>query len=139
SRGPTTGGTQAERAAADSPIDWFACPSCHRGGERPAWSQLKEACRRWLQLEGHSKEELLDTIVLEQFLHVLPSQGRRWVMSSPRRRVCAGPSGPPVYPWGLEDLPLAPGSPLCGAGYSNHSRRTDAATTLPGHPRSGLA
>uniref|UniRef100_A0A8C8S0U5 SCAN box domain-containing protein n=1 Tax=Pelusios castaneus TaxID=367368 RepID=A0A8C8S0U5_9SAUR len=39
-----------------------------------------EACQRWLQPERRSKEELLDTIVLEQFLHVLPSQGRRWVM-----------------------------------------------------------
>uniref|UniRef100_A0A8C8RXM7 SCAN box domain-containing protein n=1 Tax=Pelusios castaneus TaxID=367368 RepID=A0A8C8RXM7_9SAUR len=34
--------------------------------------ELKEACRRWLRPEQHSKEDLLDTIVLEQFLHVLP-------------------------------------------------------------------
>uniref|UniRef100_A0A8C8S355 CCHC-type domain-containing protein n=1 Tax=Pelusios castaneus TaxID=367368 RepID=A0A8C8S355_9SAUR len=39
--------------------------------------ELKEACRRWLQPKRHSKEELMDTFMLEQFLH---SQGRRWVI-----------------------------------------------------------
>uniref|UniRef100_A0A8C8SAS4 SCAN box domain-containing protein n=1 Tax=Pelusios castaneus TaxID=367368 RepID=A0A8C8SAS4_9SAUR len=43
--------------------------------------ELKDACCRWLQPDQHSKAELIDQIVMEQFLHVIPSRGRTWVMS----------------------------------------------------------
>uniref|UniRef100_A0A8C8SEW8 SCAN box domain-containing protein n=1 Tax=Pelusios castaneus TaxID=367368 RepID=A0A8C8SEW8_9SAUR len=42
--------------------------------------ELKDACCRWLQPEQHSKAELIDQIVMEQFLHVIPSRRRTWVM-----------------------------------------------------------
>uniref|UniRef100_A0A8C8S2Y0 SCAN box domain-containing protein n=1 Tax=Pelusios castaneus TaxID=367368 RepID=A0A8C8S2Y0_9SAUR len=51
-------------------------------GIRP-WAlaqELKDACCRWLQPDQHSKEELIDQVVMEQFLHAIPSRGRTWVM-----------------------------------------------------------
>uniref|UniRef100_A0A8C8RZ56 SCAN box domain-containing protein n=1 Tax=Pelusios castaneus TaxID=367368 RepID=A0A8C8RZ56_9SAUR len=60
---------------------WFTGTPYNPGVRLRALAQeLKEACRRRLQPEKHSKEDVLDTIVLEQFLHVLPGQGRWWVM-----------------------------------------------------------
>uniref|UniRef100_A0A8C8SM29 SCAN box domain-containing protein n=1 Tax=Pelusios castaneus TaxID=367368 RepID=A0A8C8SM29_9SAUR len=34
--------------------------------------ELKDACCRWLQPDQHSKEELIDQVVMEQFLHAIP-------------------------------------------------------------------
>ncbi|KAM8778125.1 zinc finger protein 75A isoform 6-T6 [Rhynchonycteris naso] len=41
-------------------------------GPRVAVSQLQELCRQWLRPDIHSKEEILDLLVLEQFLTILP-------------------------------------------------------------------
>ncbi|XP_027621824.1 zinc finger and SCAN domain-containing protein 23 [Tupaia chinensis] len=48
-------------------------------GPREALSQLRELCRRWLRPEAHSKEQILELLVLEQFLSILPGELRAWV------------------------------------------------------------
>ncbi|XP_075848325.1 zinc finger protein 287 [Microtus pennsylvanicus] len=50
-------------------------------GPRKALSQLRELCRQWLRPEVHSKEQILELLVLEQFLAILPGELRAWVKS----------------------------------------------------------
>ncbi|XP_008569021.1 PREDICTED: zinc finger protein 287 isoform X2 [Galeopterus variegatus] len=50
-------------------------------GPRKALSQLRELCLKWLRPEIHSKEQILDLLVLEQFLTILPGEVRTWVKS----------------------------------------------------------
>lgn len=44
-------------------------------------NQLRERCLKWLRPEIHSKEQILDLLVLEQFLTILPGEVRTWVKS----------------------------------------------------------
>ncbi|XP_062977950.1 uncharacterized protein LOC134395718 [Elgaria multicarinata webbii] len=48
-------------------------------GPRGAYSRLQELCRRWLKVERHSKEQILELLILEQFLTILPSEVQSWV------------------------------------------------------------
>ncbi|KAH0630594.1 hypothetical protein JD844_013804 [Phrynosoma platyrhinos] len=48
-------------------------------GPREAYNQLQELCRRWLKVERNSKEEILELLILEQFLTVLPPEIQSWV------------------------------------------------------------
>ncbi|XP_047690229.1 neurotrophin receptor-interacting factor homolog isoform X2 [Prionailurus viverrinus] len=50
-------------------------------GPREALARLRELCRQWLQPEAHSKEQMLELLVLEQFLGALPRKLQRWVQS----------------------------------------------------------
>ena len=45
-------------------------------GPREAGDQLQELCRRWLRPDIHSKEQILELVVLEQFLTILPGDTR---------------------------------------------------------------
>ncbi|KAM5128912.1 zinc finger protein 75D isoform 1-T1 [Callospermophilus lateralis] len=48
-------------------------------GPLEAVNQLQKLCNQWLRPETHSKEQILDLLVLEQFLTVLPRDIQNWV------------------------------------------------------------
>ncbi|XP_045150956.1 zinc finger protein with KRAB and SCAN domains 7 isoform X2 [Echinops telfairi] len=56
-------------------------------GPQEALSRLRELCRRWLMPEVHTKEQILELLVLEQFLSILPGELRTWVQL---HRPCSG-------------------------------------------------
>nr|XP_060616146.1 zinc finger protein 239-like isoform X2 [Anolis sagrei ordinatus] len=46
---------------------------------RRVYSQVQELCSRWLKPERHSKEQILELLVLEQFLASLPQDLQGWI------------------------------------------------------------
>uniref|UniRef100_G3TP40 SCAN box domain-containing protein n=1 Tax=Loxodonta africana TaxID=9785 RepID=G3TP40_LOXAF len=76
----------------DSSLHWSSCcsPETFRQqfrqfgyqdspGPRQTLSQLWELCHLWLRLEVHTKEQILELLVLEQFLAFLPKELQAWV------------------------------------------------------------
>uniref|UniRef100_A0A8C9DPB6 Zinc finger and SCAN domain containing 32 n=1 Tax=Prolemur simus TaxID=1328070 RepID=A0A8C9DPB6_PROSS len=48
-------------------------------GPHEAFSRLWELCCQWLKPKTHSKEQILELLVLEQFLTILPEEIQTWV------------------------------------------------------------
>ncbi|XP_061476408.1 piggyBac transposable element-derived protein 1-like isoform X2 [Rhineura floridana] len=49
------------------------------GGPREAYGRLQERCSQWLRAERRTKEEILELLILEQFLAILPPEIQSWV------------------------------------------------------------
>ncbi|KAI5172210.1 hypothetical protein MUG91_G40n2 [Manis pentadactyla] len=48
-------------------------------GPREALTRLRELCHQWLRPEMHTKQKILELLVLEQFLTILPEELQAWV------------------------------------------------------------
>ncbi|XP_062944712.1 zinc finger protein 444 isoform X2 [Cynocephalus volans] len=75
-------GQAAEGLILDSP--WHRFRHFHLGdapGPREALGLLRALCRDWLRPEVHTKEQMLELLVLEQFLSALPADTQAWVCS----------------------------------------------------------
>lgn len=48
-------------------------------GPRGVYAQLQDLCRQWLKTEKNSKEQIVELLVLEQFLAILPREMQSWV------------------------------------------------------------
>ncbi|XP_066484531.1 zinc finger and SCAN domain-containing protein 30-like [Tiliqua scincoides] len=48
-------------------------------GPRETHRKLRAFCQRWLKPEKHTKEQILDLLILEQFLTILPEKMQTWV------------------------------------------------------------
>ncbi|XP_058028384.1 zinc finger protein 345-like [Ahaetulla prasina] len=48
-------------------------------GPRAVYVQLRDLCRQWLKTEKNSKEQIVELLVLEQFLAILPPEMQSWV------------------------------------------------------------
>uniref|UniRef100_A0A8C9DN83 Zinc finger protein 307 n=1 Tax=Prolemur simus TaxID=1328070 RepID=A0A8C9DN83_PROSS len=81
---------KVEKEKASSPSSPVVASECSRQrfrgfryleapGPREALSRLRELCRQWLQPEMHSKEQILELLVLEQFLTILPGDLQSWM------------------------------------------------------------
>ncbi|XP_013014048.1 zinc finger and SCAN domain-containing protein 29 isoform X3 [Cavia porcellus] len=80
-------------------------------GPREAFSQLWELCCSWLRPEVRTKEQIVELLVLEQFLTILPGEIQNWVQEQ------CPESGEEAVTL-VEDLERGPGRPGCSVTVS---------------------
>ncbi|XP_048345236.1 zinc finger and SCAN domain-containing protein 31-like [Sphaerodactylus townsendi] len=51
-------------------------------GPRRTYSRLQELCHGWLRVKKQTKEQILELLILEQFLTILPPEIQSWVRES---------------------------------------------------------
>uniref|UniRef100_A0A2K5RK78 Zinc finger protein 75D n=1 Tax=Cebus imitator TaxID=2715852 RepID=A0A2K5RK78_CEBIM len=72
--------TQIESLGPESACRHFWSFRYHEAtGPLETISQLQKLCHQWLRPEIHSKEQILEMLVLEQFLSILPKETQNWV------------------------------------------------------------
>ncbi|XP_035944293.1 neurotrophin receptor-interacting factor homolog isoform X1 [Halichoerus grypus] len=84
-------------------------------GPREALARLRELCRQWLRPEAHSKEQMLELLVLEQFLGALPRKLRMWVESQHPEDCQEAVSLVEDVTWISEEETLPAQDPACSA------------------------
>ncbi|XP_048344722.1 zinc finger protein 420-like isoform X1 [Sphaerodactylus townsendi] len=52
---------------------------CDADGPREVCSRIHGLCNHWLKPESYSKKQILDLVILEQFLTILPKEMQYWV------------------------------------------------------------
>ncbi|XP_042306441.1 zinc finger protein 2 homolog isoform X2 [Sceloporus undulatus] len=57
-------------------------------GPQEVFGHLQDLCHQWLMPESHTKEEILELVILEQFLDILPVEMQNWVKED-EPRTCA--------------------------------------------------
>ncbi|XP_053146353.1 uncharacterized protein LOC128342682 [Hemicordylus capensis] len=51
-------------------------------GPRGAYCRLQQLCCQWLTVKRHTKEQILELLILEQFLTILPQEIQCWVQEA---------------------------------------------------------
>lgn len=110
----------AERSAADlefSRLRFREFVYQEAAGPHQTLARLHELCRQWLRPEACSKEQILELLVLEQFLGILPDRVRPWVVAQYPENCKKAAS----LVEGISDILEEPGMVLCSPGGSASS------------------
>uniref|UniRef100_A0A8C6B5J2 SCAN domain-containing protein 1 n=1 Tax=Monodon monoceros TaxID=40151 RepID=A0A8C6B5J2_MONMO len=94
-------------------------------GPHEAFSKLWELCCQWLRPKTHSKEQILELLVLEQFLTILPEKIQSWV-----REQCPENGDEAVAL--VEDVQRAPGQQQVCTGAMKRPRHSCRTARSPG-------
>ncbi|KAJ1119789.1 hypothetical protein NDU88_007974 [Pleurodeles waltl] len=102
----------------------------HQENPRTLYYRVQHAAGRWLHPTDKTREEIFDTIVLEQYLEALPSTTRNWVRQHPGLTneiavdlACAYHRGPDFRATASRIPPLPPVRPTITKSITHRSAR----------------